>query len=41
MPSMGYDPTVIKEWLVGGVDFSLAGNGGPSCTGIEAVKSVF
>lgn len=32
MPSQGYSVAVIKEWLVGGVDFKLAGNGGPACT---------
>ncbi|CAL8118787.1 unnamed protein product [Orchesella dallaii] len=32
MPSQGYTLAVIKDWLVGGVDFTLAGNGGPACT---------
>jgi hypothetical protein len=32
MPSSGYSPSVIKDWLVGGVDFTLAGNGGPTCS---------
>lgn len=32
MPSQAYTAAVIKDWLVGGVDFKLAGNGGPACT---------
>jgi len=32
MPSTGFSPEVIRDWLVGGVDFNLAGNGGPTCT---------
>ena len=32
MPSAGFSPTIIKDWLVGGVDFNLAGNGGPHCS---------
>ncbi|XP_021944465.1 transmembrane protein 164 isoform X2 [Folsomia candida] len=36
MPSYGYSPDVIKDWLIGGVDFDLAGNGGPTCTDFTA-----
>jgi len=32
MPYQGYGPEVIRDWLIGGVDFNLAGNGGPTCS---------
>lgn len=36
MPSYGYSWSVIRDWLIGGVDFNLAGNGGPTCTEFTA-----